>query len=278
MTLKRFPICLLHFGRLLFAASLIAFGALHFVHADFVTRVVTHWPTSFPAKSISAYLLGAILVSAGGSVIAGVKPRLMLTILAGLLALSILLLHLPAVFADAFIGGKWTHAGKALTLLGGCLAVAASFRESDRNDLPGFAALDGRLPFAAGRISLALFMILAGAQHFRWFQFVVTLVPTWVPGGGPFWTYASAALLIAGGVGMLIPATGRLAAQFSGVMIFLWVFMLHIPRTISATGSRSNETTAVFEALAFSGLAFLYAATAESKRDPSQSQREPLSV
>jgi uncharacterized membrane protein len=114
-----------------------------------------------------------------------------------------------------------------------------------------------------GRVCLGLFMLLGGIQHFRFVEFVVTLVPSWVPGGGLVWTYFAGVALIAGGVGLMIPTTARLAAALSGVMILLWVVMLHIPRAVAATdATRANETTAVFEALAFSGLAFLLAGTA----------------
>ncbi len=42
-------------------------------------------------------------------------------------------------------------------------------------------------------------------------------------------------------------------------MIFLWVILPHIPRAM-ADFHNANETTAVFEALAFSGIAFMLAA------------------
>jgi hypothetical protein len=65
--------------------------------------------------------------------------------------------------------------------------------------------------------------------------------------------------LIAGGVGILIPKVRGLAALLSGIMILLWVVLLQIPRALSAPRD-SNETTAVFEALAMSGTALLVAA------------------
>lgn len=249
---------LVRFGRLLFGISLTAFGALHFIYGDFVTRVVPSWPAWIPPRWLWAALVGTVLVAAGAAVITSIKPRPALAGLAGLLVLSIALLHLPSAAQDVFIGGTWTGTGKALVLLGGCAAVATTY---PRNTYATAAVLDPHGSQAAGRLCLAAFMILAGAQHFRWTDFVVTLVPGWVPGGGPFWTYCSAVLLIAGGLGMMIPATARPAAFWSGVMIFLWVLMLHVPRAVQGVGSRSNETTAVFEALGFSGLAFLYAAT-----------------
>jgi hypothetical protein len=44
-------------------------------------------------------------------------------------------------------------------------------------------------------------------------------------------------------------------------MIYLWIVLLHIPRALAAPRD-SNETTAVFEALAIGATAFLVAARA----------------
>jgi hypothetical protein len=60
-------------------------------------------------------------------------------------------------------------------------------------------------------------------------------------------------------------------------MIFLWVVLLHIPRAVAATGPQSrNEWTAVFEALAMSGVAFALAGSlrdASDYRVPSEKKR-----
>ncbi|HEV7501284.1 MAG TPA: hypothetical protein VGQ33_14820, partial [Vicinamibacteria bacterium] len=48
-----------------------------------------------------------------------------------------------------------------------------------------------------------------------------------------------------------------LAAALSGLMVFLWLVMLHIPRALAAPEAlRRNEWTAVVEAFALSGIAF----------------------
>ena len=79
--------------------------------------------------------------------------------------------------------------------------------------------------------------------------------------------------LIAGGTGLLVPPTARLAATLSGVMIFLWVLMLHIPRALSGPNN-ANETAGVFEALAMSGIALMVAGSpAGVKRDTPGSSR-----
>ncbi len=45
-----------------------------------------------------------------------------------------------------------------------------------------------------------------------------------------------------------------------GIMLFIWFVILHIPRAIADPNiDKGNEVTSVFEALAFSGVAFLIA-------------------
>ena len=103
---------------------------------------------------------------------------------------------------------------------------------------------------------LTPFLIIAGIQHFIYPQFVAMLVPAWVPPSRMFWTYLAGAALIAGGTGIVLPRTMRLAALLMGTMIFLWVPLLHVPRALADLHG-SNETTAVFEAPAMSGIALM---------------------
>jgi uncharacterized membrane protein len=118
------------------------------------------------------------------------------------------------------------------------------------------------------RVCLGAFLISSGVQHFLFVPFVATLVPVWIP-GPRFWTYFAGVALIAGGAGLILPWTARLAGSLSGLMIFLWFVMLHIPRALAAAdaASRRNEWTAVFEALAMSGIAFVLAG-APPEREP----------
>ena len=108
---------------------------------------------------------------------------------------------------------------------------------------------------------LGAFLVSSGIQHFLFVPFVATLVPAWIP-GPRLWTEFAGVALIAGGLGLIVPRTARLAGSLSGLMIFLWFVMLHIPRALAAAdaASRRNEWTAVFEALAMSGIALLLAA------------------
>ncbi len=257
------------FGRSCFAIAMIAFGIQHFIHGDFVTRVVPSWPAWIPGHALCAYLIGAILVAAGGAILLQFRTRAAALLLVGLLLLSFVFLGLPLAVKDMAWGGQWTNAGKALALCGGAFAVALS--SSAVNDtairLPGGLIVVARIFFAG-------FLILGGIQHFIWGQFVKLLVPAWIP-GPLFWTYFAAVALIAGGVGIVLPQTTRLAARWTGVMIFLWVILLHIPRAV-ANLQDANETTAVFEALAFSGIAFVLAEMSNPRRGPSSTEAAGL--
>ncbi len=234
-------------GRAFYAVACIFFGCQHLVLGKFVTRIMPPWPAGIPGQPLWPYVIGAALIVGGLAILLGKRVRLAATLLAGMILISAALLALPPALADSSIGVAWTNAGKALALGGGALVVAATVNPRE---------FDPRL--WTGRIFLGGFMIVGGVQHFLWVPYVAPLVPTWIP-GATFWTYFAAVALIAGGVGLLIPATVRPAALLSGLMVFLWVLLLHIPRAL--TLRNANEATAVFEALAVSGIAFMLYAT-----------------
>jgi uncharacterized membrane protein len=110
---------------------------------------------------------------------------------------------------------------------------------------------------------LAIPMIVFGIQHFIYAEFVVGLVPTWIP-GGLFWTYFSGAALFAAGIGIFFNVLSRLAATLLGAMIFVWVVVLHIPRVFENPGD-SNEFINVFDALMMGGGAFIFAQICSGK-------------
>lgn len=246
-------------GRLFFAIACIAFGIQQFIFGDFVPGRAPAWPVSVPGRLIWAYLSGAILIAVGAATLSGKKARWAAILAGTMIFIWALLRHIPVVAAAPAFGGEWTNVGKALALFGGALAVAGSFPEQKGNRASLLSRfVNSKTGFTyLGRFCLGLFMILAGIQHFLFVEFVATLVPAWIP-GAVFWTYFAGVALIAGGAGLLLPPTARLAAALSGLMVFLWVVMLHIPRALAAPDAqRRNEWTAVFEALAISGIAFV---------------------
>jgi hypothetical protein len=95
--------------------------------------------------------------------------------------------------------------------------------------------------------------VISGIQHFIYTNFAASLVPAWIPGDARAWTYFTGVALIAGGTGLNIPVTSRLAALLSGLMVFSWFWIVHVPRTSVSV----SDGIALFEALAVAGIALL---------------------
>jgi uncharacterized membrane protein len=240
-------------GRLFFAISMMAFGIQQLVTAEFV-RLVPPLPAWIPSHSLWAYLAGILLILAGVAIGTEYKARWAAAVLGAMLVLSILFLHLPKAATNPLAGFMWTNPAKALAMLGGVILLAGSLRERDRSS--ALARLSRSLR-PLGPLFLGGFLILGGIQHFVYSDFVMKLVPSWIP-GPRFWVYFTGLALIAGGVGLLLPKTQRLAATMVGIMILLWVVLLHIPRAM-ANLHEAGEMAGVFEALALSGAAFILA-------------------
>lgn len=244
-------------GRAFFAVGLMGLAAEHFVFGEFVTGRAPPWPEGVPGGAVWAGATGVALIVLGLGILSGgrwARPAAIVT--AVVIFLWAFVRQVPVVAADSFLSGTWTTAGKALTFTGGALAIAgAAPAVLDRaTSLSRF--VNYRMEFVrVGAACLGLFMVITGIQHFIFTEFVASLIPPWFPGDSVFWTYFAGVALIAGGIGLNVPWTSRLAAYLSGLMIFSWFWIVHVPRTFFSV----SDGLAVFEALAFAGLAFVLA-------------------
>jgi uncharacterized membrane protein len=254
----------LRFGRILFALSIIGLGVEHFVFGQFVTGRAPAWPQSLPGQEIWAYATGLIIVLAGAAMVMEKQGRLAAFSFAVLIFLWALLRHIPVIAATEVLSPNYTKAVKALALVGGGLIAAATFGKFESPRFPKVVALanrDGTL-LAIGTVCLAVFMVNNGLQHFIYRDFVASLIPAWFPGDAVFWTRASAFMLFAGAAGMLYRRTAYLASLLTGVMIFAWVWIVHVPRFFVGI----SDQIAVFEAPAMAGIAFMIAALRRKER------------
>jgi len=229
-------------GRILFALSVVLSGIYQLVTGRYVNLVPVD-PHRLPPPW-QPYLLGVLLV------LIGVGLLVRRTVAAAAIALSVLLLvllfgfSLPAALAQASMGYVWVDPLMILAMLGGVsLAAGRASR------------------FAAW--ALGAFLAYCGAAHFPYAKYVASLIPPWIP-AHMFWTYFAAIALIAGGVGVVVPRTARLAATLSGVMLFSWVFLVHIPLAINT--HNVGEVSRGFQALSDSAVAFMLAGTRRGER------------
>jgi uncharacterized membrane protein len=247
-------------GRWCFGLATLSSGVLQLATGDFVRLV--RGPAVPAGAAAAAYLTGALLVAAGLAIVSGRMVRPAAAVVGAMILLVFAVFLAPPIVWHPEMerpylrGFMWTNPLKALALAGGA-ALLAALSPAGPRALEALARAVAKLaPLAAG--VLAVFLVVCGVQHFVYDDFVMTLVPTWIPPGQRFWTYFAGVALVAGGAGILFRPVERLAAALSALMIFLWVLLLHIPRAVTGP-SHANETAGTFEALAMTGVALLVA-------------------
>ena len=249
---------LIPLGRRLFALALLGLGLEHFIFQEFVTGRAPAWPAGLPGKLMWVSGSGAIVVLAGLAIFVGYRwSRLAALVVALLIVAWAFARQLPIMVADSVLGGSWTRAGKALTIFGGTLAVAATLPSVSGAPMSGrnrFANSNG-VSMLLGRVCLGSFLIVAGAQHFKFTAFAASLIPAWFPGNAIRWTRFAGVALIAGGVGLLFRRTAMAAGLLCGLMVFSWFWIVHLPLMLVSV----SDGIAVFEALAVVGTALVIA-------------------
>lgn len=253
------------YGRFFYGIGVGCIGIQQFIYADFRPVIMPAWPAWMHSSPIYAYIFGLVLFVAGILIFAGKKVKTISLLLGGLFLLFFIVAQTPFVlFVDIYSPkhlGLWTNPLKELAFSGGAFAIAGlfsygKFHRENKNGVLRF--LEKLIPL--GRIFFSIMMIAFGLDHFYYADSVATLVPSWIP-GHIFWTYFAAVALIGGGVAIFLKIKLKQVAILTGIMIFLWLIVLHIPRAIADPYmDKGNEVTSVFEALAFSGIAFIIAA------------------
>lgn len=142
---------------------------------------------------------------------------------------------------------------KTLWLIGGALLMLTS--------IAGYQKV-GKKALWFNLIILFLFFVDCGVAHFQYASFVQNLIPAFIP-FPLFFTYFAGVCLVAGGVGLLLPQTQKLAALLSAIQIAGWFTLLHVPRALTMGG---DEWIGVGESLAVSGICCMIYCNLKNKR------------
>jgi len=243
-----------------FTASVLFLGVLHAIFGESLARMFPVWPVDLPGRPFWAHSAGVLLAIAAGMVLAQGRSRDATLGLTALMLVPVLALALPRAIPSGRIGGEWLNFLKWLSMAAGPLVVAAQ-----RPIVRAVPWRDRVITIVAAMAPwlLGAFMVVSAILHVRQAEFVSQLMQPWMP-WRLFWTYFAAVALAAGGIGLVVPRTARLAALLTSLMIFSWFLLVHIPRMlVDPTGPVGWSEMA--ESLAFSAMAFLLAARAESR-------------
>jgi uncharacterized membrane protein len=250
-------------GRWFFAICLLGLAGQQFYYSDFRPVFVPSWPGHIPGGIVLVYLFNLTLTGCAIALLLERQARSAMLLLGGIFLILLLFCHTPyELIVDPNSGsiGVWTNALKDLAFAGGAFALAGSFPDNPlaiRRKPAVVRILELLIPL--GHFFFSITMIVFGIDHFLYVDFVATLVPSWIP-GHVFWTYFAGVALIGAGLGVMFRVRLKEVGILLGIMIFLWVILLHIPRAAVANATdKGNELTSVFEALGFSGAAFVMA-------------------
>jgi hypothetical protein len=222
-------------GRIVFAVGLAGLGCLMLIAGDFLPGLQPV-PGSMPGRALLADTTGLIFLAAAACLVAGGRAaRFAARSLALWLALFLAVVYLPLVVIHPRSGNAWTSTFEVLAIAGAATAIALPSR-------------------ALARTCIALSLLIFGALHAVFRDYVASVIPAWIP-GHMFWALATGAAHIAAGAALLVDVRARLAAILAGAMFGSWVILLHIPRV--AARPNYPETTSLFVAVAMCGACWL---------------------
>jgi len=226
-------------GRLLFAVAMAGFGVQFLVHRWF--RGPLPGPPWDPGRPLWAYITAGVLIGTAVCIATKKKSRWSALLLAVLLLLRALLIYAPRLAAAPHDPRPWTSGFEILAMCGAALVLSGTL-------------------VALGRFLFAISLVVFGVQHFLYARFIATLIQSWMP-AHLFFAYFVGVAFLAAALAIAIRKHGRLAAALLGLMFFLWVISLHLPR-VAAAPHNGNEWTSMIVALAMCGGSWIMAGVA----------------
>jgi len=231
----------------------MASGAEQLICARF--GIAVHYIIPWAPRIASvAYLVGIALLAAGLSIATNKRARLS-ALLLGLVFLScVLLIWVPKAAARplsidvrTLVFETLAFGSSALTLAGLLPAGEWSLGRSER-------AVTGIVK--SGPYLFAVSLVVFGADHFLIPNVIASLVPAWIPGPS-FWAYLTGTVFVVAGATIATKWMARWGATMLGTMFLLWLLLLHLPLSVSASLSHDpntpNQWSSAFIALGMCG-------------------------
>ncbi|WP_259068060.1 hypothetical protein HDF24_18000 [Mucilaginibacter sp. X4EP1] len=243
-------------ARIAYAIGLTGMVLPQLFYGQFGPNFFPAWP-GLPFTTFWVYLFTLLVVVACAAIILEKNGRTAALILGGLLLAIYFFGYIPyELIIEPHNNnlGSWADGLEEPALAGGAFIVAGTFpKQLNRQTI--LIKLLGKL-IVVGPALFCITMILFGICHFLYTQYILTMVPAWLPGPAVFWTRFAGAALIGSGVAIAIGVKQKLAATLLGIMIFIWLIIIHIPSLFpNPFGNHCVMLVSAFSALAFVGAA-----------------------
>jgi uncharacterized membrane protein YphA (DoxX/SURF4 family) len=208
----------------IYGLAAIGFGLVGLFWGDFAA-VWQPVSKSLPGRTPLAYLVAAVFLLTGLSLLRRQSAAIGALTLTVLYSLGVLLLHVPLVVAQPSVFVNWSGAAEQFALVAGGLVTYAFCTPLD-------AARAARL-VRLGRLLFGVCLIAFALAHLFYLKATADFVPAWIPPGQKFWAYATAAGHFAAGVAMLSGIAVRLAARLLTAMFVIFGILVHAPNVLS---------------------------------------------
>jgi uncharacterized membrane protein YphA (DoxX/SURF4 family) len=251
-------------GRIFYGIAMGGLGLQTIYYKDLPYMLIPLTQFTVPALTSLAFISGTMLVLAGVCIVFEKKSGLVSLVLGTALLLIFCLYYIPYEFMvspNYRQLGDWDNAEKELALSGGAFAIAGCYPEKNNNPLIGL--MTKLIPF--GIILFAISILSFGIDHFLYAKGVAEYAPSWIP-NRIVWIYLAGTGLAGSAIAIILKIKTGLFAILLGTMIFTWFIILHIPKVIASPFAEAGgEITSAFLALAYSGIAFIIAGTADEQ-------------
>jgi uncharacterized membrane protein len=232
------------------AVALAIFAAEHFLTAHDLMGIVPPW---LPGALFWTYFVGLALLAAAISFIAWRCVRWSAFLLALLFLVIVATVDLPNLPKHIHERLFWTLTVRETAFAGGAMVLAGSVWTRGRST--------GRMLILIGRFIVAGTFVFYAIQHFLFPRFVPgvpleKMTPAWVP-APTLLSCIVGTILLAAGIGLMIPRARRTAAAGAGTMLLLLTFFFYVPILITEISS-----PLAVEGVNYVGDTLLFAATA----------------
>jgi uncharacterized membrane protein len=188
------------------------------------------------------------------------------TLLATFLEISRMSPGFPSKWHGLVLPTIALRADTAVSMCGAGILVFLIALSAARTDIARAAGLDKIV--ALSNLCFAIPLAVFGTEHLWGAKFIMLSVPSYMP-WRLFWAYFVGYALLAASLSIATRIQVRWSGLLFGIMMILFVAMVHIPRVLASPGDRIPWTIVVRE-MSFAGGAWLLAGNAMS--GPSKSK------